>query len=94
MVVLTIELRSANLTAITVAAAGNQARSAAAITALSTLAVQEAPRSTLARTDLTPQSILAPAADPLGLTDRDLAVVACFAAVAVAPTREEAPDQT
>ena len=86
--VLTKELRSANLAATTVAAAENQARSAAAITAQSTLAVQVAPKSTPALASLA-QSIHAPpdipAVNPLALIDQDQAVVASFEVAAVDP---------
>ena len=81
------ELRSANLSAITVAAA-SQARDAVAITAQSTRAAQEG---------LTPQSILvAHPENPnhVALGDLDLAVVDIFVAVAVDLIPEEDQDPT
>jgi len=85
-VVLTKELRSANLPAITVAAAESQARNAAAITAQSTLAALRAPRSALASLA---QSILAapetPAINPVALIGQDQVVVDSSAAVAEDP---------
>ena len=86
MVVLTKELRSANLPAITVAAAESQARNAAAITAQTTLAALRAPRNVAA---ITAQSILAapdtPAVTPLALIDQDQVAVDSSAAVAEDP---------
>ena len=82
------ELRSANLSAITVAAAENQARDAVAITAQSTLPAQEG---------LTPQSILvAHPENPnhVALGDLDLAVVEIFVVVAVDSIPEEDQDPT
>ena len=82
------ELRSANLSAITVAAAESQARDAVAITAQSTRAAQEG---------LTPQSILvAHPENPnhVALGDLDLAVVDIFVAVAVDLIPEEDQDPT
>jgi hypothetical protein len=80
-----VELRSANLSAITVAAA-SQARDAVAITAQSTRAAQEG---------LTPQSILvAHPENPnhVALGDLDLAVVEIFVVVAVDSIPEEDQD--
>ena len=79
------ELRSANLLAIT-AAAASQARDAVAITAQSTRAAQEG---------LTPQSILvAHPENPnhVALGDLDLAVVEIFVVVAVDSIPEEDQD--
>jgi len=99
---LTEELRSANLPAITVAAAESRARSrAAAVTAPSTQAAQNQ-RSTLARADPTLQrNQAAPATPAVNLLapidptrDPDLAVVASSAVVAADLTPEEDPDQT
>ena len=97
-VVLTKELRSANLPAITVAAAESQARNAAAITAQTTLAALRAPRNVAA---ITAQSILAapdtPAVIPLALIDQDQVAVDSSAAVAEDPDSEEeamAPEDT
>lgn len=96
-VVLTKELRSANLPAITVAAAESQARNAAAITAQTTLAALRAPRNVAA---ITAQSILAapdtPAVIPLTLIDQDQVAVESSAVVAEDPDPtsedgEEAP---
>jgi hypothetical protein len=85
-IVLTKELRSANLQAITVAAAESQARNAAAITAQTTLAALRAPRSAVA---ILAQSILAapdtPAIIPLALIDQDQVAVDSSAAVAEDP---------
>ena len=85
-VVLTKELRSANLPAITVAAAESQARNAAAITAQTTLAALRAPRNAAA---ITAQSILAapdtPAVIPLALINQDQVAVDSSAAVAEDP---------
>ena len=81
------ELRSANLLAIT-AAAASQARDAVAITAQSTRAAQEG---------LTPQSILvAHPENPnhVALGDLDLAIVEIFVAVAVDLIPEEDQDPT
>jgi len=97
---LTEELRSANLPAITVAAAESRARSrAAAVTAPSTQAALNQ-RSTLARADPTPQrNQAAPATPAVNLLapidptrDPDLAVVASSAVVAADLTPEEDPD--
>ena len=96
-VVLTKELRSANLPAITVAAAESQARNAAAITAQSTLAALRAPKSTPALAFLA-QSILAahpdtPAVNPLALIDQDQVAVDSSAVESSAAVAED-PDPT
>jgi hypothetical protein len=99
---LTEELRSANLPAITVAAAKSRVRSrVAAVTAPSTQAALNQ-RSTLARADPTPQrNQAAPATPTVNLLapidptrDPDLAVVASSAVVAADLTPEEDPERT
>ncbi len=99
-VALTKELRSANLPAITVAAAESQARNAAAVTAPSTLAALRAPKSTPALASLAQSTLAAhpdtPAVNPLALIDQDQVAVDSSAAVAEDPDPtsedgEEAP---
>ena len=83
-----VDSRSANLSAITIAAAESQARDAVAITAQSTRPAQEG---------LTPQSVLvAHSVNPnhAALGDLDLAVVDTFVAVAVDLIPEEDQDPT
>ena len=83
-----MDSRSANLSAITIAAAESQARDAVAITAQSTRPAQEG---------LTPQSVLvAHSVNPnhAALGDLDLAVVDTFVAVAVDLIPEEDQDPT